>query len=271
MIERLKFLRRTAHVASMITLFVLAPLSSQARPFQAQAQKSQPATRDQQTAPPPINITVVAPEKTTEERDEGRNNTAQQIAIQQQIAKYTKALVVVGFLDVIAIAFGLAYTARAANAAKKSAHIAETALILTERAYIDVVDFKIDALAVGKAPRVNFRVRNSGRTPARHASVAGSSHYGPERPAAPTAAITKTLQNVFIAASGAIGCPINLPIIETQDVLNVVLGGGLWLFVEAKYTAAGIPDERTFRVCLTFSGPLQELVLDNDNPYSYAD
>lgn len=100
------------------------PRSLLAGPQQAIDKKTGAPAGDQPKTQPTINITVAAPVKTADERNAEAKTTAEQIAIQNKIATYTKALVVVGFLDVLAIALGLGYTARAANAARNSANAA---------------------------------------------------------------------------------------------------------------------------------------------------
>ena len=54
----------------------------------------------------------------------------------------------------------------AADAAKKSADTAETAMTLAERAYLSMIDAKMDAMTPGVPVRIAYHIKNFGNTPA---------------------------------------------------------------------------------------------------------
>jgi hypothetical protein len=169
------------------------------------------------------------------------------------IAWVTVALAIIAIVQVCVYGLqakymrdGLVLTRRAANAAKRSAAVAESALIHAERAYLDVVDFSITNLAVGQSPRVNFKLRHSGRTPAREVNVKGVSAYQPIRPETPPGEMTTTAGNMFVAATGTIGFPIDLIVIGSEELMEIIDQGGLWLFIEVRYHVIGIDKERTY-------------------------
>ena len=189
MIERLKFLRRTAHVASMIAPLAVAvailsatqtsqpakapkgPDASK-KPPAADTQKGQSASTNQQPAIPPINVTVTAPQKSAKELDAERQQRERETAIQEAISKFNGWLVVVGFMQVVAMAFGLLYTVRAANAAKKSADTAEQTLHLTQRAFVDIRNWGLIA-TIGSKPRLTCQIVNTGHTVAKNVRMEG--------------------------------------------------------------------------------------------------
>ena len=115
---------------------IVSTAQSRQSPHQSNAQKTQSAAANQPQAQPPITVTVTTPQKSTAEQEAERQDRAQEIAIQGRIGQFTLGLVIVGVLQAIAIAIGLGYTARAANAAKKSAKVAEDALTKLQRPFV---------------------------------------------------------------------------------------------------------------------------------------
>ncbi len=81
----------------------------------------------------PFSITVVAPDKSAAEPRPNVRTASARVDIQAQIRTFT---VTIGGLQVLAMIFGLLYTARTANAAKTSAETArDTPHITATRLY----------------------------------------------------------------------------------------------------------------------------------------
>lgn len=86
--------------------------------------------------------------------------------IQRRLSDLTYWLVVVGAMQVIIIIFQLLYGARSANAAKKSAKVAEDTLRMTERAYIVVKNWGMRGSLEEVPVEIIFTFWNAGRTEA---------------------------------------------------------------------------------------------------------
>ncbi len=117
---------------------------------------------------------------------------------------------------------GLIETRRAADAATAGVEIAKEALIVTERAYIDVKGLTIEPLKVGEQATASFEVRNSGRTPARNVTIKGYYHIGLAPPDRPDVPMSVHGQNQFIGAGSSIVCPAGVMVIETEADLALV-------------------------------------------------
>lgn len=119
--------------------------TSEAEQSQSKEQAGQPTQAQQRSEPPPPTLQPQTqpadPQTQPADTDDDGEFQRQNIAIQQQLSRFTGLLVVIGFLQIVVLAFQVAYGIKAANAAKeaakaatKSANVAETALQVAERA-----------------------------------------------------------------------------------------------------------------------------------------
>lgn len=118
------------------------------------------------------------------------------------IGRFTGALVFIAVAQLLVYALqarlmakGLAITKQSADAATSSAKTARDALVLGERAYIGLGKFEC-RLNIGKYPRIEYTIKNTGKTPAKilnceHGFMIGNAlpevpHYPDESDSAPS-------------------------------------------------------------------------------------
>jgi hypothetical protein len=82
------------------------------------------------------------------------------------LALFTLALVIVGGLQARRLRQTVEATKEAAQAAKKSADVAERTLSLTNRPWLEVTDWELMNLTPDATPFVQFKIRNFGKSPA---------------------------------------------------------------------------------------------------------
>lgn len=145
------------------------------------------------TAPPPqINVNVVPPPKTEEQRRQEEEQRRQKAETDQkltdytgELARFTKGLfyatVVLGFATAGLVVFAFVQSRdmkSSIGAARRSADIAERALITTERAFVFLDDFDVDWSIQARGRSKEFahfhvkpRWRNSGTTPTRNMTI----------------------------------------------------------------------------------------------------
>jgi hypothetical protein len=126
--------------------------------------------------PQPIVLTVTVPPKTPEDLAEERANRAEDTKIQRdvidtnkELARYTlRAVWISIFVGMVAIVQAI-FSKRSADAAKRSANVAEQALIATSRPWIDIeIGLLSDLAFVADGAEMTFEVRatNIGKGPA---------------------------------------------------------------------------------------------------------
>src|SRR5687768_17143030 len=109
--------RASAPLALVVWLFAV-PAQSQP-PTQAPGNsepKSVAAPDDQPVAPPPISVTVTAPEPRAEDKKREDEYRAREVAAQEDVRDFTRALTWLAVIQAGVTGFALLYTIRAANA-----------------------------------------------------------------------------------------------------------------------------------------------------------
>lgn len=135
--------------------------------------KSNAATQSKREPTPAINVTVTTPEKSAAEKENERQRAERQDLTNERIAQandriaaLTFWLVMVGALQTLATTAAFLIGIRTANAAKKSAIVAERTLHLSQRAYLTMTDSEFSHFNPGEFPNLVLRVKNDGRLPA---------------------------------------------------------------------------------------------------------
>ena len=175
------FLRRAGRIVPILTLvgaIASASLIAQSKALETPErpdtskgpEAGQPSTGNQQSAQPPIQVTITQPDPSAQQLDAERQNRDRETAVQEQIGTFTGWLVVVGAIQSVLIAVGLFASIRAAKAATASANIADSSLRILNRPWLDTDDWSvteqrsdINDLA---ALVIRFNVVNPSRTPA---------------------------------------------------------------------------------------------------------
>jgi hypothetical protein len=121
-------------LASTLTAQPSQP-AKQKKPAQGQ---NRATSQNQSNSQPPIQITVTTPDKSPTEKQDERDRADRQDRTNARIAYFTFWLVIVGGISAVLVFAGLLYTARAANAAKKSANVAREALVSIQRPFVSV-------------------------------------------------------------------------------------------------------------------------------------
>jgi hypothetical protein len=118
-------------MASVIILVVTLLASQGAPPAPASKGRAVTSSSQQQNTPanpagtpPPTTVTVTMPKPDAAQLEQERKDRERQMAMQEQVGRFTGLLVLVGAIQVIAAGIASYYTARAANAAKRSADAA---------------------------------------------------------------------------------------------------------------------------------------------------
>lgn len=106
--------------------------------------------------------------------DENMEIQRQNLEIQRKLSRFTGLLVLVAFLQIIPIVIQAIWGIRAANAAKKSADVAKTALHLGQRAYLIAQRWEVKVFEAGRPPLVSAYVLNSGLSIAKNIRVEGN-------------------------------------------------------------------------------------------------
>lgn len=176
-----------------LTTGIAAQQSSQQPQNQAEHARQQTEFRASQQAPQetptpiPDQPPTAGDQQPTSQRDQEiavqRENpelTRSLVQYTKDLAGYTLALAVVGglvgVLTIGLLFFQALYTGRAANAAQKSAEIAERTMILTQRAYIVVQRWEVRTWQIGLRPLIVGYLLNNGPTTARNLRVEANVH-----------------------------------------------------------------------------------------------
>jgi len=174
---------------------------------------------DRAKSQPPIQITVTTPDRSAEEKEADRERAQRQDATNNRIADANASiatltfwLVIVGGIEVAAIAGGLIFTAKAANSARRSADTANTSLKLLNQPWLDTAGWKVEPSLGLPVPdgdgghtqpivalNVLFFVTNKSRTPAnlKWIQMIDEIHAGPPEPIK-RLSITKTTEPMNI-------------------------------------------------------------------------
>ncbi|MGP8052150.1 MAG: hypothetical protein ACLPYB_16295 [Desulfobaccales bacterium] len=126
------------------------------------------------TTESPLIVKTINPPKTAAEADQERSYQDEKASQNWWIVRFTGILAAVAILQFLALAFqawylrkGFKITEIAANAAKESAEVAETALHISERAYLSIEQIGfVEPLKVGEMPNLKLKIINTGKTPA---------------------------------------------------------------------------------------------------------
>jgi hypothetical protein len=146
--------------ASILWLFLCIATCASAQT--KQPPEAGPAAKDQERAQQPIQITVVAPEVSAEEKARSENRDERNVSAQESIASFTAMLTAIAAVQIVLAVFAIGYSIRAANAAKVSADVARETLVISQRAFLNVSGFEIRPWGA-ITPSLSVSVVNTGR------------------------------------------------------------------------------------------------------------
>lgn len=179
-------IRRSRVILGAVLLAMTAVLSGQSQPpktpklpdaaGRAAAKGTQQPNRAagpaKQAEPAPIQVNVLLPEKQAPDSDGERRYREQQIAIETSQLYVNEVLATFQFLTVIFFGWQIILTRQAirsaevaARASQKSADVTERALIIAERAYVEIGEWVFGGFAEDQTNFI-YRFIVSGRTPA---------------------------------------------------------------------------------------------------------
>ena len=170
-------------------------------------------------------------------------------------------------------------TIRAANAAKnaaaaatKSAEIAERALVLTERAYVQIVGWVFKGFVADRISEIKYQIKNFGRTPATVLMVEQNSVYLKKVPAHPPPLISKKRSGVSLGSGVRMGQHFTVgPALDTDRIALLKEDKLLWLtYVRVTYQDQFSSDPRVFQTCMRWSPTRKELVVYPEAGYEHS-
>lgn len=245
----LLFVCQGAAQLSLAQQNIIKPIPKQERATTrspAKISQQPPGTNEYQKASnnPPVKATEIKPTINDTASDKPYDYQKQNLIIQTklskstgQIADLTLFLVVVGFIQgiifliqVFLLRGTLSATKEAANAATKAAKVAEDALHVSERAYlnIDQINFKkpIDQWQIGESIEILLRIFNQGHTYAQIIEMFNKVEVAKELPEIPTywRGSTKYIQSTIAAGNRHTIGGLKGPVITeeiVQDILKV--------------------------------------------------
>jgi hypothetical protein len=166
----MKFIRRPIHIVAIMALSAAATtcagdaFSQPTQKPKARPPKNAAAASSEKRTEPPIQIAVTAPEKSAEDKEAERKRAERQDLTNENIARYTFWLVLVGAGQALGTFFAFAVSLRAANAAKRSADVATESLLISERGYLSVRGGSATMFDEHSTP-IDVSLINRGRTP----------------------------------------------------------------------------------------------------------
>jgi hypothetical protein len=261
---------------ALSSAFLRAQPSQPAKQVQAGRGKQAPPGQDKANTTPPINVTVTTPERTPAEKEEDRKRAERQDATNQRIAEandriagFTFWLVVVGALEAGGTVLAFMVAIRAANAAKKSADVAERALRTAERAWMGATDFTA-SLNVPQ-PVVTCRMNNTGHSTAILKTGEYVAWWSTELPDMPTYKDVVDEGNVSIAGGHHYDRRMNIPNL-TEQVRQAIEAGTvtLWFYGRLKYTDAFKETHET-GFCVVYEPGRDKMAAERKAAYNYAD
>jgi hypothetical protein len=138
--------KEVSHLAAIVALTVVIP-------FFAVAAHSQPATsnsparqggrNNQQTAQPPIHVTVTTPEPSPETTKRQEDREERNVTAQEDVRDFTRALTVLTFIQAVIALVALVLSFKATSVATRSADVAEKSLRLLNQPWLDTADWKM--------------------------------------------------------------------------------------------------------------------------------
>jgi hypothetical protein len=145
-------------------------------------QKAKPNSgkNNKTNSPTPIQITVTTPEISPADKAKADEQREREIVAQEAIVSLTRALKNLAFVQAFITAFALIATFIAANAAKKSAEIAEATLHLTQGADIHLQDVLLNPTPppLRDRTKLEFVFKNYGKSRAIDVIHQSSSYLG---------------------------------------------------------------------------------------------
>lgn len=162
----------------------------------------------------------------------------------------------------------------AAEAARISSDVARDTLHITERAYLEVVDWRHDAISPNVPLNISYGIRNSGRTPAFLLESYISRHIDPNAPKASDAVGKVNKHGEFRMGPGVTFTQnvIEMPNFTVTQLQAVKSGShGLWYFGYIKYRDI-FPNTpiRTVNFCVAYDIK-KDLLMIEKNGYLYSD
>lgn len=157
-----------------------------------------------------------------------------------------------------------------AEAAKKSADVAERTLVVTQRAYVQAVNWVFKGLVLNEIPRVEYQIKNVGRTPARILTTAMAAAY--QTAPGPAHALTETNEGgVMLGADVVMGKHIDVHPALTQIMLDGLESGQILWRVWVRVSYVTFDDTKIMQTCMRYSHQRKVLVLDPQAGYEQSD
>jgi hypothetical protein len=279
---------RASHFLSSVALIALVTTgaSAQSKPSAGDRSNPQRGRINQPQSQPPINVTVTTPQPSPEDAQRERNQRAREVASQEDIRDFTRALTILTIVQAGITLGALWVSIRAANAAKKSADVAERTMIETQRAFVlqDSIQpigiFEPDARDLRRHVVTGFviqaSVKNSGNTPAVNCVMSAQKVRVPYHEL--DANVSHGEPPTLVGANGSSGASLGPGIIsksamipitneELDGLLNRTLAIYLHMSIQYRDFFAGTPVRHTkwcARVLLNHDPRVH-----NENAFSY--
>ncbi len=165
-------------IAVSITLIYVCPIAAQSqRPSpgtgkeikppqnQSPTQQQKPESDKRGTEQMPFVVKAIPTPKSQVETEQERKDQKEKTSQGWWTIWLTGVVAAATFLQAIFLIRSFRETKKAANAAKKSAIVAEDTLRITQRAYLDITDHQIyRRLTPGNNPQITYEITNIGNT-----------------------------------------------------------------------------------------------------------
>jgi hypothetical protein len=249
------------------TLFGCAAvaLAAQSQQLPGNEAKQKSTAHSTPGAQPAINVTVQSPEPDPKLAQEDRENRQRNLDVQERIAKVTTALVWITAIQALFGSFAFLVAIRAANAAKKSADVADATLRLTQRAYLAVSNISINWAegTSGNPPFIEFMISNTGRTPAELLSSQFLEVVGGPLDCNTINTVQPQRERVVIQAGHKVQRRVNCDPRLKLKMEGIKAGAvNYWLLGKMTFSTVLDPKTRTLELCFTYDPQQATMVID---------
>jgi hypothetical protein len=157
--------------AALLLVLGLGSWAARSQPTLRDSPDAERRTGNQSPAQPAITVTVTAPEPSPEKAAQEEQYRQREIVAQEDVRDFTRWLTYLTFLQAGIGLAGFWVANRASDAAKRSAELAEQAMLFTQRAFVHNDRFRAASITdpISKVKLrfdISWDIRNSGQTAA---------------------------------------------------------------------------------------------------------